>query len=50
MYTPRRLRYATRWNRRLAFIAAILLLLALSWRAYSAWQRGPQPRPLGRLV
>ncbi|MGI4734258.1 MAG: hypothetical protein ACRYG7_03675 [Janthinobacterium lividum] len=50
MYTPRRLRYATRWNRRLAFIVAILLLLALGWRAYKAWQREPQPEPAGRLV
>jgi hypothetical protein len=50
MYTPRRLRYATRWNRRLAFIVAILLLLALGWRAYSAWRPGPQPGPSGRLV
>jgi hypothetical protein len=38
MYTYRRLRHATRWSR-LAFRLAILLLLAVSWRAYRAWQR-----------
>ena len=43
MLTYRRLRYATRWNRRLAFALATLLMLALSWRAYHAWQRA-QPR------
>jgi hypothetical protein len=42
MYTYRRLRYTTRWNRRFAFAFAVLLLLATSWRTYRAWQR---PRP-----
>jgi hypothetical protein len=50
MYTYRRLRYATRWNRRLIFIGAILLLLALSWRAYTAWQREQRPAVRGQLV
>jgi hypothetical protein len=31
MYTPRRLRYATRWNRRLLFALAVLLLLFVTW-------------------
>jgi len=52
MYTYRRLRYATRWNRRLAFALAILLLLFLSWRAYRAWQQSRQPvsAPVTQLV
>lgn len=50
MLTYRRLRYATCWNRRLAFAVAILLLLALSWRAYRAWQRPRQPASPGQLV
>jgi hypothetical protein len=50
MYTQRRLHYATRWNRRLAFIGAILLLLALSWRAYHAWQHERQPMVHSQLV
>lgn len=33
MLTYRRHCYLTRWNRRAVFAAAILLLLALSWRA-----------------
>jgi hypothetical protein len=33
MLTYRRHRYLTRWNRRAVFAVAILLLLALSWRA-----------------
>ena len=37
MYTYRCLRYATRWRRRAAFALVILLLLALSWRAYRVW-------------
>jgi hypothetical protein len=52
MYTHRRLRYATRWNRRLAFALAILLLLFISWRSYRAWQqsRRPIPAPATQLV
>lgn len=50
MHTPRHLRYATRWNRRLVFALAILLLLLLSWRFYRAWQRLSAPTPASRLV
>lgn len=52
MHTYNRLRYATRWNRRLAFALVSVLLLALSWRAYRAWQRTypPKPEPLGQQV
>ena len=39
MYTYRRLRYATHWNHRLALILVAILLLAVSWRTYHAWQR-----------
>lgn len=39
MLTYSRHRYLTRWNRRAVFAVAVLLLLALSWRAYRAWQR-----------
>jgi hypothetical protein len=45
MYTHRRLRHATRWNRRFAFALAILLLLALSWSAYGAWLRSQPHAP-----
>jgi hypothetical protein len=45
MYTYRRLRHATRWNRRLAFALAILLLLGLSWSAYRAWRRAQPHAP-----
>lgn len=47
-----RLRHATRWNRRATFAVVILLLLALSWRAYQAWQRTrPRaPEVRGQLV
>lgn len=52
MYTPRRLRYATRWNRRLVFVLALMVLLFVSWRSYRAWQRPhlPVPAPPSRLV
>ncbi len=50
MLTYRRHRYLTRWNRRAVFAVAILLLLALSWRAYRAWQRAQPPAPRGQLV
>jgi energy-converting hydrogenase Eha subunit F len=50
MLTHRRHRYLTRWNRRAAFALAILLLLALCWRSYNAWQCQPQPVPHGQLV
>jgi hypothetical protein len=52
MLTYRRHRYLTRWNRRAAFAVAILLLLALSWRAYRAWQRAypPVPERRGQLA
>ena len=50
MLTYRRLRYATRWNRRLAIALAILLLLAASWRAYWAWQRAQPPTPDNHLI
>lgn len=52
MYTHHRLRYATRWNRRLAFALVVVLLLALTLRAYRAWQRAypPKPEPLGTQV
>jgi type II secretory pathway component PulL len=43
MYTRPRLRYATRWNRRLLFAFVILLLLFVSWRSYQAWQQSRQP-------
>ncbi|WP_233635648.1 hypothetical protein [Hymenobacter setariae] len=45
MYTLRRLRYATRWTRRLSFALLIVLLLFLSWRAYQARQQTYQPAP-----
>lgn len=45
MYTYHRLRHATRWNRRLAFALVLLLLLAVSWRAYRAWRPAPPPAP-----
>lgn len=50
MYTHRRLRYATRWNRRLIFALAVLLLLFVSWRSYRALQRPAAPAPISRLV
>jgi hypothetical protein len=52
MYTHRRLRHATRWNRRLIFALAILLLLFLSWQSYRNWQlpRQPVPTPASQLV
>jgi len=50
MYTYRRLRYATRWNRRLVFAVVIALLLLFSWRACRAWQRPPARAPLGKLA
>lgn len=50
MLTPRRHRYLTRWNRRAALAVALLLLLALSWRAYRAWQRAQPPAPAGRIT
>lgn len=48
MLTYRRHRYVTRWNRRAVFAVAILLLLALSWRAYHAWQRAQPSAPVMR--
>jgi hypothetical protein len=45
MLTYRRHRYLTRWPRRAAFALAILLLLALSWSAYRAWQRAQPHAP-----
>lgn len=52
MYTYRRLRYATRWNRRAAFAVVILVLLTLSWRAYRGGQRAHPhaAERLGQLV
>jgi hypothetical protein len=48
MLTYPRHRYLTRWPRRAAFAVAILLLLALSWRAYNEWQRAQPPAPASR--
>jgi hypothetical protein len=52
MYTYHRLRYATRWNRRLVWTLAILMLLALGYRAYCSWQQAQPytPEPLGQQV
>jgi hypothetical protein len=50
MYTHRSLRYATRWNRRLVFALAMLLLLAISWASYHAWYQSRSPVPMGKLV
>jgi hypothetical protein len=52
MLTYSRHRYLTRWNRRAVFAVAVLLLLALSWRAYRAWQRAHPhtPEQRGQLV
>ena len=50
MRTRRRLRYATRWNRRLVFALAVLLLLPVSWGSYRVWQRARMPVQIGKLV
>jgi hypothetical protein len=52
MYTHRRLRCTTRWNRRLCFALLTLLLLLLSWRAYRAYEQARQPvlSPVTQLV
>jgi hypothetical protein len=41
MLTHRRLRYLTRWPRRLAWAFAILLLLAAVWRSWRVYH--PEP-------
>jgi hypothetical protein len=50
MLTYSRHRYLTRWNRRAVFAVAMLLLLALSWRAYRAGRWAQPPAPRGQLV